>query len=388
MKNNCETCRKKGEGRIRLNKRMKITIKKKIGIAILGLAVMMSGCQTTEKVDTKSAVFTIEKDGKTVDAVSEQYAWLYTLMYKDQYEAFFGEEFWEEQSEDGTTYAELFKEDLIDEMKSVKMFNLEAEANGVSLDKEEKEICASNAEQYLESIEEDTLKKTGITAQTLAEYEEDYTLYDKYRTELLKNEKIEINEEEVKQSDFFILNFETVDYDDDGEEIVYSAKKKAAQKKKAEEAYKMLQSGKDIETVAEKYGFDPDICQLTTGKTPEKDRDEYYDEAFENAAFSLKEGEYSKVTECMDGYYIIKMLAEENEDETAAAMESAQQEMEEELFAPMLEEIESKYEITMNEENWDKISFTEKIGYKEEEVSEEESEEIEIDEGSDEETEE
>lgn len=350
-------------------------MKKRILILTVALAVMLSGCNKSseKKLDTKSAVFTIEKDNKTVDAVSESYAWLYVLMYKDQYESFFGSEFWDEESEDGTTYGEMFKEELLDEIKQVKILALEAEANGVTLNDEEKDICASNAQEYIESIEEDTLKKTGITADTLAEYDEDYTLYDKYKNELLKEKDVEINEDDVRQSDLFILNFETVDYDEEGEEVQVSDKKKAEQKKKAEEAYAMLKEGKDIETVAEEFGFDPDVCQMTTGKTAEADQDEYYDEAFETAAFALKEGEYSEVTECRDGYYIIQMITEENEEETAAAMESAEEAKADEIFMPMLEEMEEKYEVTMNEENWDKISFSADIAFVTEEADEADS---------------
>lgn len=352
-------------------------MKKRILALTLALAVLMSGCSKTggEKLDTKSAAFTIEKDGKTVAAVSQPYAWMYTLIYKTQFESFFGNTFWDEKAEDGATYEEMFKQDLVDEIKRVKVLGLEAKENGVKLSDEEKDICASNAEGYLSEIEEETLKKTGITKETLAEYEEDYILYDKYKNKLLEKENIEIDEEDVRQSDLFTLRFETLVYDDEtGEEKPVSAKKKAAQKKKAEEAYAMLQNGEDIEDVAEKFDMDPDECTLTTGRTAEADKDEYYDEAFENAAFSLKEGEYSKVVEGRDGYYIIQMVTEENEEETMAALENAEQTAAEELFTPILEEIEGKYEVTMNEENWDKISFKESIAFKpEEELIEEES---------------
>jgi parvulin-like peptidyl-prolyl isomerase len=357
-------------------------MRKRFLFLTVAIAMALSGCSTgtstTKTLDTESAVFTIEKDNETVDAVSESYAWLYTLIYKNQYESFFGSDFWDEEMEDGTTYGDMFKEEILEEIKQVKVLALEAEENGVTLTDEELDICQSNAEEYIDSIEEATQELTGITVDTLAEYEADYTLYDKYKNELLEDADVEIAEDDVRQSDFFILDFETIDYDDDGEEVEYTDEEKAAQKKKAEEAYAMLEEGKDIEDVAEEFGFDTDVCQLTTGKTAEEDQDEYYDEAFETAAFSLKEGEYSKVTECNDGYYIIKMITEDNEEETAAALESAEEEKAEELFTPMLEEMEDKYEVTMNEENWDKISFTADIAFVEDdEDSSDDEEELE-----------
>ncbi|MDO4555207.1 MAG: hypothetical protein Q4B70_08705, partial [Lachnospiraceae bacterium] len=123
-------------------------MKKKLLILTTVLAMVVTGCSTgnSEEVDTASAVFTIEQDGKTVGAVSESYAWLYTLLYKDSYETYFGSEFWDEEDEDGTTYGETFKEEMQNEMKQVKIMALEAAANGVELTDEEKDICASNAE--------------------------------------------------------------------------------------------------------------------------------------------------------------------------------------------------------------------------------------------------
>lgn len=352
-------------------------MKKRILVLTLALAVLLSGCsqKSEKKADTKSAAFTIEKDGKTVGVVSQPYAWMYTLIYKTQYESFFGNTFWSETAEDGMTYEEMFKQDLTDEIKRIKILGLEAKENGVELSEEEKDICASNAEGYLSEIEEATLEKTGITKETLAEYEEDYILYDKYKNQLLEKENIEIDEKDIRQSDLFTLRFETLTYEEEtGDEKPVSSKKKAAQKKKAEEAYAMLQEGTDIEDVADKFDMDPNECMLTTGKTTEADQDEYYDKAFEDAAFSLKEGEYSQVVEGRDAYYIIQMVTEENEEETAAALENAEQEKAEEIFAPILEKIEAKYEVTMNEENWDKISFKENIAFKPEEaMAEEES---------------
>ena len=351
------------------------------------LVMLLTGCSTenTKTIDTKNAVFTIEKDGKTVGAVSKSYAWLYTLMYKDSYESWFGSSFWEEETEDGTTYGDMFKEEMINDMKQAKVLRLEAEENGVTLDDEEKSICASNAKEYLEEIEEDTLKKTGITEEIMTEYLEDYTIYDKYKEKLLENEEIEISEDEVRQSDLFVLTFSTLE--DDGETQV-SEEKKAEVKKKADVAYQLLQAGKDIEKVAEKYGLDPEECQWTSGRTAEADQDEYYDKAFEDAAYSLEEGEISKVTECNDGYYIIKMITKDNEEETAAAMEEAEQNKADELFAPMLEKMDEKYDITMNESNWDEISFSADIGFIQEEtgddaeelIPEEDSSEVVVDE--------
>ena len=124
---------------------------------------------------------------------------------------------------------------------------------------------------------------------------------------------------------------------------------------------------------------------MVAGKTAEEEQDEYYDAAFEEAAFSLKEGEYSKVVEGMDGYYIIQMVSLENEEETDAALEAAEAEAGEALFTPILEEMLAQYEVTMNEKNWEKIDFKAEISFIED--ASEEEDDIEIEETTDDEVE-
>lgn len=355
-------------------------MKKKIIALMMALTIVFAGCGATGSGE----VFTIEKDGKTVGEVSSAYAWLYTLMYKDQYEAFFGETFWDEMDEDGVTYAESFKEDLIDEMKMMKVIALEAEADGVTLTEEELQTCKDTAAEYISTIEEETREKTGINEEVFAEFEADYAIYEKYKTELLSKETIVIDRESVRQSDLFVLYFPTVEYTEEGEEIIYEDDVKADVKKEAQEAYAMLESGKTMEQTAEANDMDPEECMMVAGKTAEEYQDEYYDAAFEEAAFSLKEGEYSEVVEGIDGYYIIQMVSLENTEETDAAVESAEAEAGEAAFDPMLEEMMAKYEVTMNEKNWEEISFKAEIYFVAED-DEEIDEEYETEESTDDE---
>lgn len=339
----------------------------------------MTGCGngSSDSAATGNA-FTIEKDNETVAEVSAEYAWLDALSFKDAYESFFGSSFWEEEDEDGVTYAELFKDELLDDLKMRKVVVLEAEAAGITLSDEEKEICQANAEEYIDSITDETKELTGITLDTLAEYEMDYAIYEKYEASLLADADVEINEEDVRQSDLFVLYFETVEYTDEGEEVEYDDEQKAEQKKKADDAYKMLESGKTMEEVAEACDMDPDECMWVMGKTAKEDQDEYYDAAFENAAFSLEEGEYSKVVEGIDGYYVIQMVTLNNEEETAAAMETAQEDAASEIFYEVLDGVLGNYEVTMNDSVWEKIDLTADIAFvEEEEYYDEEDSEVE-----------
>lgn len=363
-----------------------MNMRKRVLALMLAVGMVLTGCGGNKTEEVSGPAFTIEKDNETVAEISEEYAWLDALFIKDTYESFFGEGFFEEEDEDGVTYGELFKEELLYDLKMRKVVVLEAETAGITLTDEEKDICKENAASYIEEITAETLELTGIDEETLAEYEIDYAIYEKYEEALMEEADVTIDIDDVRQSDLFVLSFPTMEETEDGEEVEVDEAVKAEIKKEADAAYAMLQSGKTMEEVAEANDMDPDDCMWVMGKTAEEDQDEYYDAAFENAAFSLEEGEYSEVIEGIDGYYIIQMVTWENDEETAAAMEEAEEAAASDIFYEKLDELMESYEVTMNDGVWDKIDFTADIAFttEEEYYEEDTSEEYEDEEYYDE----
>ena len=343
-------------------------MKKRITAILLALIMILSGCGGSAHAD--NTVITIKEKDEVRMEIASSYAWLYALMFKDQYEMFFGENFWTETDENGVTHEEIYKNDLLAEIQHVKLTVLAAQDSGMTLTDEEVAMCKANAAEFIHSIEKETQKTTGIDEEVYARFEEDFALYEKYKTEFLETKTATPDEDGLKQSDFFVLTFYNYETNEAGEITEYTGADLEAVKKQAEDAYAMLQSGKTMEEVAIAYNMEPDDCMLVTGKTPVDAQDEYYDAAFENAAFALKEGEYSQVTECAEGYCIIQMVSEINEEETASAIEYAKQQLLEELYTSHLNELAKRYVMVIDNEQWAAITFQADIAFVNEESEE------------------
>ena len=74
-------------------------MKKRIAAIFLAMVMILSGCGGSAHAD--NTVITIKEKEEVRMEVASSYVWLYALMFKDQYETFFGEEIWTETDEEG-----------------------------------------------------------------------------------------------------------------------------------------------------------------------------------------------------------------------------------------------------------------------------------------------
>jgi hypothetical protein len=81
------------------------------------------------------------------------------------------------------------------------------------------------------------LGPTGIDEEVYARFEEDFALYEKYKTEFLETETVTPDEEGLKQSDFFVLTFYNYETNEAGEITEYTGADLEAVKKQAEDAF-------------------------------------------------------------------------------------------------------------------------------------------------------
>lgn len=339
--------------------------KKVAGLLCLCLTgALLGGCSGAAKSNDETVLF--EYDGQKV-YLDE--AWVYAKTIQSQYESWYGSSVWDYPVSDAdgkqVTMEELTKQDMISQIKMVKYLSKEAEKQGLSLTEEEKKTAKENAESFMSSVGEDDLKQTGITEDTMVKVYEENTLASKYHDKIVEDGNVTVSDEEARQYKTYNLLFETFDYDDNGQKVEFSAKKKAAQKKKAEEALARIRAGEDdLEALAKEYKAEKS-SEYTLGD------DETTVKEYREAALKLKKNEVSDIVESEFGYHIIKMLNPNDKEATKEKKEELLQQKQNEYFTEQYQELTKSLE-----EKWDfdkdvnKKAY-EKITFKQEETKEE-----------------
>jgi peptidyl-prolyl cis-trans isomerase C len=152
-------------------------------------------------------------------------------------------------------------------------------------------------------------KKEDIREQT--QYLTDDFLATEYLKKVFADEKknITLKEDELRQYYAANTNLFTIPEQVKARHIVIKVPKDASEEKRTEvkdrakEIHRKLKQGEDFEKLAEQYSEDPaskskrgDLGYILRGQT---------EKPFEDAAFSLKPGEFSYVVETSQGYHLI-----------------------------------------------------------------------------------
>lgn len=210
------------------------------------------------------------------------------------------------------------------------------------------ESTMSSIESTYNLTEEEFLKKFGLTKEYVMESLKKELIATKYLSQ-----NSEVSEKEAKnyynknKEDFFEISASHIlisNYDEAGNEV--SDKQKAKNKEKAEKILKRVQNGESFDDLALENSDDTytssdggDLGFFHKGKMEEN---------FENAVFSLKNGEiYPEVVETSYGYHIIKKTGEqyaEFDDVKDSLVESLAGDKQ----STLLKNAQEKYDVKLN----------------------------------------
>lgn len=270
------------------------------------------GSEVKSKVYMKETVYDIYQ-------VESQYN-----MYSQLYQQMYGKTYWEMEDVDdaGRDGASAAKKQVMDAVKQREILCMEAKKLGYSLTDEEKNTVAENVKQARENIPEGQKKLDGMDEKSITTAFEKNALADKYRQVIISESGIDrealkasVNRDDYHQ--YTMQYYKVSNKEGTGED---EKDVSAEQKQKNLENMKALQekskTAEDFTKLVEKED-ETGIGTYQQEELLQKDMEDstFLTKKLRKKLIKMQNDEISDVIEGEDGYYLVKMV---NNDDPAA----------------------------------------------------------------------
>ncbi len=336
---------------------------------VLAGSMLFTGCG---KINSSASLVSITNGDKT-ETVTLGYgnfvARYNQALYDMYYGSYMGEDMWtQDTSGSGSTMQEETKESIMDEMETWYVSTLHAGEYGVSLSDDEKAKIAEAAKAFIDSNSEAAIKQMGATEEYVSKLLTDRTYAIKVRDVLEKEAegKVEVTDDEAKQSTFSYVMFEKDSADSASEvaDVIEAAVSEDGGSNEDADAEARTQAeavaaSTSLEDAASLSGVEVQTYSYTTSADPAEDS--YMDEAVIKAAASLSEGQMSDVIEAEDGFYVIRLDQKYDKEATETKKESLKSEKISDYCDEIIDGWKDGITWTVNEKNWAKVEFAERF---------------------------
>lgn len=341
----------------------------RIFAAVLWLVLVLSlaGCrkdkgnETMENIEPKKGAVTaadVDDGPLTGDAVvmavgkkavTCKEAMFYLYQLKLMYQTALGEKLWSFEVEEGKTFEQYAKEEVVRQLTETKIISQEAEKQEIELSQDEKDEAWLCADEFCGAVPEEDKAVFGITPELVRSIYEENILADKMYNIATGSVNTNIPDEDARQIIIQYIKVLTNGTDKNGIKIAMTENQKSEAKKRAK---KLLKEGKKEESF---YSFaennsDDSTVELTFG------RDDMPAE-FGEQAFELKEGEFSNVIEGETAYYILYCVSDYDEDATRRRKEEIIDKEQEEVFCNAYTQWSKGYEVVVSTPLWNQMKF-------------------------------
>jgi foldase protein PrsA len=308
-------------------------------------ASLLAGCGGVDKTKT---VATLDGEAVTL-GMANFVARLQQASYDDFYVAYFGEDVWSTSYGD-ETMEELTKDDALDLVETMYVLQKHMDDYDVTISDEEETAIGDAAAAFIAANSEEALDALGADLDIVEEYLRLLTIKSKMYTAIIADADTEVSDEEANVSDFSYVRVSTTTYtDDDGNSATYTDEEQALLAKTmgifATEA-----KTSSLEEAAESNDY------TVSSGTFSADNDTW-DENLLAALQELEEGELTDVIETDDYYYVARLDAKTNEEETESNRESIISDRQSELYNEVLDGWKEEHEWVVNDKVWAKVTF-------------------------------
>jgi len=275
-------------------------------------------------------------------------AMVYLKSAEQNYENAYSQDIWDvDIYGNGKTFDLLLKDEIIKQITELKIIKDQAEKQGIILSEDEQAAAKAYAKEHYEGLAVKDIDKYFITEALLQEVYADNILAEKVFERITINVDNYVPDETAKQI--------TVQH------ILINHKGNTASQER-EQAYQKVQNlweqakeTEDFRTLAE-ANSEAEIIEYTFGRG---EGPEEYSDSFEQAAFTLKTGEVSNIISTDYGWHILYCVTDFNEDATIQVKEDIIEQRGNKMFAELYSEWSTEYDVVVNNEAWNAISFKE-----------------------------
>jgi len=327
---------------------------RKVTAAFIAAAVLagitFNGCGNT--IDSEAVFATLDDTTITMGVAN-----FYTKYQQATYDVFFmpsfGEDMWNQDLYgNGNTLQQDVKTEAAESLENMYLMKNHMADYNIEISKEEEDAMAKAADDFIAANSQAAIKQIGAqNREDVIEVLRLYTIQNKMHTAIKEEADAQVTDEEAAQRKISYVAIDTsAHYDEEtSENVAYTDEEKTELKRKAQE----IAGAEDFDTAVTDAGYT--VSTDTYGSKDDTDASLNTDVL--EAADKLKEGEISQVIETDNGYYVVRLDSEHDEEATAEKKENLISQKQEDHYQDVLSgwRDEAKWEI--NEEQWEKVVF-------------------------------
>ncbi|MBP5528528.1 MAG: peptidyl-prolyl cis-trans isomerase [Lachnospiraceae bacterium] len=318
----------------------------KILISVFLSVLLLSACDRTVVVTGGFAEGEVFRINTLSCSKSEMNIYLTNMA--NAYEATFGEQIWS-TSAGNTTIEDAFKETVLAKVTRIKVLNLMAKEEKITLSGDEKKSLKKAAKAYMKTLSKDEKAELGADEDIVYQMYSEYALAEKVYNSIVDEVNFEISDDDARSITVEQIFIKTYHEDTHGRLTDYSDAAKAEAKQRALEIREKAVTESDFESLCALYNEEDESTHTyRRGEMPQ---------VYEDVAFALEEGEISYVITTDDGYYIVKCISTYERKATNENKEAIINEAKRKAFEEKYNEFLPNVIANINEKEWENIKI-------------------------------
>lgn len=272
---------------------------------------------------------------------------------------------WDQDGEDGKTYGENTKDDMMDQIHNMVLLKQHAKDYDVSITEDEQKKIEEAAKKFMEDNDADTIAKLAVSQSDIETILEFYTYQEKMYDPMTADVDTNVEDSEAAQSKITICQISTAGTQDaEGKTVDLTDEEKQAKKDQAQAVLDKIKAQEDpaaadMDALAKEVDENLSASVKTFGSD-----DTSLDDKLKEAVKSLTDGQVApEVIEGEDAYYVARMDSVFDEDATKSKKESIVSERKQEAYKNLLEEWGKDTKIEVDKKVWKKVTLTDSDAY-------------------------